>query len=113
MFLLNPRQFNAGNLDEASREIMHKTIRFFEDKGKASIKEDDHQRVWYADFLEFVKKEQIFAALLTPTAQGDGTTRWDTHRNARFNEILGFYGLAYWYTWQVSILGLSPVWMSD
>ena len=23
-----------------------------------------------------------------------------------------FYGLAYWYTWQVSILGLGPVWMS-
>ena len=29
-----------------------------------------------------------------------------------FNEILAFYGLAYWYTWQVSILGLSPIWMS-
>ncbi|NQU30804.1 MAG: acyl-CoA dehydrogenase, partial [Anaerolineae bacterium] len=27
-------------------------------------------------------------------------------------EILGFYGLAYWYTWQVSILGLGPIWMS-
>ena len=23
-----------------------------------------------------------------------------------------FYGLGYWYTWQVSILGLGPVWMS-
>ncbi len=113
MFLLNPRQFNAGNLDETSLEIMHKTIRFFEEKGKARIKEDDHQRVWYTDFLEFVKKEQIFSTLLTPTAYGENGRRWDTHRNARFNEILGFYGLAYWYTWQVSILGLSPVWMSD
>ena len=29
-----------------------------------------------------------------------------------FNEILAFYGLHYWYTWQVSILGLAPIWMS-
>ena len=26
--------------------------------------------------------------------------------------MLGFYGLPYWYTWQVSILGLGPIWMS-
>jgi acyl-CoA dehydrogenase len=26
--------------------------------------------------------------------------------------VLGFYGLCYWYTWQVSILGLGPLWMS-
>jgi acyl-CoA dehydrogenase len=26
---------------------------------------------------------------------------------------LAFYGLAYWYTWQVTILGLGPIWMSD
>ena len=113
MFLFNPHEFDPGNLDEASREIMLKTIQFFEEKGKARIKEDDHQRIWYADFLEFVKKEQVFATLLTPARYGSGAQRWDTYRIARFNEILGFYGLAYWYTWQVSILGLGPVWMSE
>ncbi len=113
MFLLNPREFDAGNLDADSREIMRKTIRFFEDKGKARIKEDDHQRIWYTDFLEFVKQEQVFSTLLTPSSFGSGAQRWDTYRIARFNEILGFYGLAYWYTWQVSILGLGPVWMSE
>ena len=30
-----------------------------------------------------------------------------------FNEILGFYGLPYWYAWQVTILGLGPIWQSD
>ncbi len=112
MFLFNPQQFDPGNLDETSREILQKTIRFFEEKGKVRIKEDDQQRVWYADFLEFVKKEQVFATLLTPARFGTGAQRWDTYRIARLNEILGFYGLAYWYTWQVSILGLGPVWMS-
>ena len=43
---------------------------------------------------------------------GNGDTRWDTFRNCDFNEILGFYGLPYWYTWQVTILGLGPIWMS-
>ena len=30
-----------------------------------------------------------------------------------FNEILGFYGLPYWYAWQVTILGLGPIWQSE
>lgn len=112
--LLNPKKFVSACPDEASRDIMAKTINFFETKGKGRLKKDDHERVWYADFLEFVKKEKIFAALLTPSAYGSGDKdyRWDTWRNCEFNEILAFYVLHYWYTWQVSILGLGPIWMS-
>jgi acyl-CoA dehydrogenase len=93
---------------------MLKTIAFFEGKGLRKIKEDDLARTWYGDFLEFQKQEKLFATLLTPSAYGsDANCRWDTWRNCEFNEILGFYGLAYWYTWQVSILGLGPIWMSS
>jgi len=113
MFLFNPNEFDPGKLDEASRDILSKTIKFFEDKGKASVKDDDHQRVWYTDFLEFVKEEKVFSTLLTPARYGSNAQRWDSHRVVRLDEILGFYGLAYWYTWQVSILGLGPVWMSQ
>ena len=91
---------------------MLKTIEFFENKGKKKIKEDDQNKVWYSDFLEFVKKEKIFATLLTPSDYGDEDCRWDTWRICEFNEILSFYGLCYWYTWQVSILGLGPIWMT-
>jgi acyl-CoA dehydrogenase len=112
MILLNPKESAYENLDERSREIMVKTIEFFEKKGKEKLKHDDHERVWYADFLEFVKKEKVFSTLLTPSAYGEKDCRWDTFRNCAFNEILGFYGLCYWYTWQVSILGLGPLWMS-
>lgn len=112
MVLLNPKQHERYYPDEKSREIMLKTIGFFENKGKRRIKEDDRKRVWYADFLDFVKQEKIFSTLLTPGGYGDKDCRWDTWRNCEFNEILGFYGLAYWYTWQVSILGLGPIWMS-
>lgn len=111
--LLNPKKYDRQYPDHISQEIMKKTIGFFEKKGKRKLKEDDHARIWYADFLEFIKDEQIFYKLLTPSEYGNGETRWDTWRNCEFNEILGFYGLAYWYTWQVTILGLGPIWMSD
>jgi acyl-CoA dehydrogenase len=112
MILLNPKHHDRAYPDERSRAIMLKTIGFFERKGKRRLTHDDRERVWYADFLEFVKQERIFATLLTPSAYGDADARWDTWRICEFNEILAFYGLAYWYTWQVSILGLGPIWMS-
>ncbi|EEG76564.1 acyl-CoA dehydrogenase [Dethiobacter alkaliphilus] len=113
MILLNPKQHNREYADERSRQIMLKTIEFFENKGKRQLKKDDRERVWYEDLLEFIKENEIFATLLTPPAYGGEDCRWDTWRNCEFNEILAFYGLHYWYTWQVSILGLGPIWMSD
>ena len=111
MILLNPRHPDFLPSDGPSRDIVQKTIAFFEAKGKARLRKDDLDRTWYADFIDFVRKEKVFASLLTPSPYGDGT-RWDTFRNCAFNEVLGFYGLPYWYTWQVSILGLGPIWMS-
>ena len=111
--LLHPKNETFEHLDPRSREIMLKTVAFFENKGKEKLKHDDHERIWYADFLEFLKEEKVFATLLTPTPYGDGDKRWDTYRNCTFNEILGFYGLQYWYTWQVTILGLGPIWMGN
>jgi acyl-CoA dehydrogenase len=109
MILLNPKRVERERADD----IVLKTIEFFEKKGKKKLKADDHGRVWYADFLDFVKKEKIFATLLTPSGYGDVDSRWDTWRICGFNEVLAFYGLGYWYTWQVSILGLGPIWMSQ
>jgi acyl-CoA dehydrogenase len=110
--LLNPKSEAYDHLDAASRKLVRKTIDFFEQKGKARLKGDDHERVWYSDFLEFSKQEKLFATFLTVKEYGSGDCRWDTCRNCAINEILGFYGLSYWYTWQVTILGLGPIWMS-
>jgi acyl-CoA dehydrogenase len=112
MLLLNPKLHSRPYRDPRSRQIMLRTIDFFEGKGKRKLKEDDRDRVWYADFLDFQRDEKLFATLLTPSGYGDADCRWDTWRNCEFNEILAFYGLHYWYTWQVSILGLGPIWMS-
>jgi acyl-CoA dehydrogenase len=113
MILLQPNQHEPAYPDERSGEIMRRTIAWFEQKGKKKLKADDHARVWYEDFLALVKEQRLFYELLTPAGLTDGETRWDTWRNCGFNEILGFYGLSYWYTWQVTMLGLGPIWMSD
>ena len=112
MFLLNPQQPTLTHPDPKLNDIIRKTIDFFERKGKKKLKQDDLDRVWYRDFIDFVAREKIFSTLLTPEGYGDGECRWDTSRLCAFNEVLGFYGLCYWYVWQVSILGLGPVWMS-
>jgi acyl-CoA dehydrogenase len=113
--LFNPRTYDASEFDEPTRRALLATIEWFEARGKRKLKDDDHERVWYADFLEFVAENKIFANFLTPAAEGNGDPdkRWDTARICAFNEITGFYGLPYWYTWQVSILGLGPIWQSD
>jgi acyl-CoA dehydrogenase len=101
--------------DEGSRAIMNNTIAFFEKMGKARILDDYTKKVWYREFVEFIGKEQIFAKLLTPKeyAGGDPDCRWDTARNSEYAELLSFYGLGYWYCFQVTILGLGPIWMSQ
>ena len=113
MFLLNPKKYDRAHLDQKSRDIMLKTMEFFETKGLKKLKEDDQAAVWYQDFLDFIKKEQTFASLLTPAGYGDADSRWDMWRIEEYNEILSFYGLCYWYAWQVTILGLGPIWMGN
>ena len=112
MILLNPKQHVRPYADVRSTEVMRATIGFFEAKGKDKLLTDYYDRVWYADFLEFVKANRIFATMCTPAGEGAADGRWDTWRICEFAEILGFYGLQYWYTWQVSVLGLGPIWMS-
>ena len=112
MVLLNPQHHSRPYADDRSVEVMRKTIAFFETKGKEKLLADYYSRVWYRDFLDFVKANRIFATMCTPAGEGVPDGRWDTWRISEFAEILGFYGLQYWYTWQVSVLGLGPIWMS-
>jgi alkylation response protein AidB-like acyl-CoA dehydrogenase len=113
--LLNPATYDASEFDSETRRVFRATIDWFEAKGKARLLAESHSDEWYADFIDFLARERAFATLLTPARDADDGAgkRWDTARNAVFNEILGFYGLPYWYAWQVTILGLGPIWQSD
>lgn len=112
--LLQPKKYTHLMNDAGSRAIMEKTVDFFENLGKTRITSDFHGKVWYKDFIDFIGREKIFAKLLTPKAYADGDPdcRWDTARNNEYSELLAFYGSGYWYCFQVSILGLGPIWMS-
>ncbi|MCK2239487.1 MULTISPECIES: acyl-CoA dehydrogenase family protein [unclassified Crossiella] len=113
--LFNPDSYDPTHLDSESRRLLRATIDWFEARGKRRLLSDALDRVWYTEFLDFVRREKLFATFNTPAADaaGDEHKRWDATRNAALSEILGFYGLPYWYTWQVSVLGLGPIWMSE
>ncbi|WP_220135713.1 acyl-CoA dehydrogenase [Nocardia gipuzkoensis] len=115
LVLLNPHKVDFGRFDAETARLLQATIDWFESRGKQRLLADYHAKRFYADFLDFQARERIFATLLTPArdADGDEHKRWDTARVAAMSEILGFYGLNYWYPWQVTVLGLGPVWQSD
>jgi acyl-CoA dehydrogenase len=113
--LFNPNTYDPQHFDPETRRLLRATIDWFEERGKVNLLSDYIGHVWYADFLEFQAREGLFATFLTPAAAaaGNADRRWDTARIAALSEVLGFYGLGYWYTWQVTILGLGPVWQSE
>ncbi len=113
-FFIQPRKFSTMMTDRGSKIIMEKTIAFFEDMGKESLLEDFNKKIWYRKFVDFLGEARIFSKLLTPKAYADGDPdcRWDTARNNEYSELLAFYGLGYWYCFQVTILGIGPIWMS-
>jgi acyl-CoA dehydrogenase len=113
--LFDPNTYNPQQFDAETRRLLRATVDWFEDQGKNRLLDDDLTARWPAGFVEFVKREKLFATFLTPSefAGGNPGKRWDGARNAALSEILGFYGLTYWYTEQVTILGLGPIWQSD
>jgi acyl-CoA dehydrogenase len=113
--LFDPNTYDPQQFDPETRRLLRATIDFFEGQGKKRILDEDLAAQWPADFVDFVKREKLFATFLTPAEFADGNPdkRWDGARNAALSEILGFYGLTYWYTEQVTILGLGPIWQSE
>jgi len=113
--LFDPNTYDPQQFDEETRRLLRATIDWFEGQGKKRLLDGDLTAQWPADFVEFVKREKLFATFLTPSEYADGNPdkRWDAARNAALSEILGFYGLTYWYTEQVTILGLGPIWQSE
>jgi len=112
MNLLNPASFEARHSDRKTEQLLRAVIDWFEARGLKRLKQDWHDRVWNYDFVDFMREHQLLATLMTPAGYGDGA-RWDSLRNVEFAEIAAFYGITYWYTFQVSMLGLGPVFNGD
>jgi acyl-CoA dehydrogenase len=119
MLLFNPSAYDAAHYDEPTRRALLAVRGFFETKGHAVLKAESHDATWYDDFLDMIAREGIFARFGTPAAVGalTGATdaaaaRWDTARNNDLSQLLAWYSLEHWYAWQVTVLGLGPVWTS-
>jgi acyl-CoA dehydrogenase len=112
MSLFNPKTWRGNHPDAHSNEMLQAVIGWFEAKGLKSLKKDWHEKTWNHDFVDFMKARQVMATLMTPEGYGDKAA-WNTLRNVEFAEIVAFYGITYWYTFQVSMLGLGPIFNGD
>ena len=120
MLLFNPSTYDAARYDDPTRRALMAVRQFFSSKGPAALKAESHDAVWYSDFLEMIASDGVFARFGTPADVGklsgsaEGmTARWDTARNNDLSQLLAWYSLEHWYAWQVTVLGLGPIWTSD
>ena len=112
MVLFNPKTYTGQHPDAHTNEMLRAVVDWFEAKGLKSIKQDWHAKTWNYGFVEFMKSRQVLATLMTPQGYGKNAA-WNTLRNVEFAEIAAFYGITYWYTFQVSMLGLGPIFNGD
>ena len=112
MLLFNPKTYRGQHPDPHSNDMLQAVVEWFEAKGLKSLKKDWHEKTWNHDFVDFMKSRQVLATLMTPEGYGENAA-WNTLRNVEFAEITGFYGITYWYTFQVSMLGLGPIFNGD
>jgi acyl-CoA dehydrogenase len=112
MALFNPKTYRGAHPDAHTNDMLEAVTDWFEERGLARLKADYHDRAWNYDFVEFMKQHQVLATLMTPEGHGENAA-WNTRRNVEFAEITGFYGITYWYTFQVSMLGLGPIFNGD
>lgn len=109
--LLNPQKMEQVMSDRKTQDLFNLTAAFFEQKGNFSMRIDAKSKRLPSDWYQFIRESGLFATLLTPAGYGDADARWDHYRITSASELLGFYGL-YQYTFQVSVLGVGPIWIS-
>lgn len=111
--LFNPSNYNSFLSDEKTKEKMLRTIEYFEEKGLKQLREDDTLNRWQSDWMIYQKKHEIFSTMLTCKGYGKEDSRFDLSRICEMSEVLAFYGEGYQYPFQVSILGVGPIWMGN
>lgn len=110
--ILNPQKMEQIMGDKKTQDLFNLTAEFFEQKGNFSMRIDVRAKRLPTDYYQFIRESKLFSTLLTPAGYGDADARWDQYRITSASELLGFYGL-YQYTFQVSVLGVGLIWISN
>lgn len=111
--LLNPSTYEGPYKDSLTNDKLKKAIEFFEYKGLKEIRDDDKTYTWQGDWIKYQKENGIFSTMLTAEGYGEDGSRFDLSRICDLSEIISFYGAGYQYPYQVSILGVGPIWMGN
>ena len=112
--LFNPHTYDPSHFDDATRSLLKATIDWFEHRGKETLLRNYREQT--GTQTSRVRRQGHFVREDGhAVARGERRPRqgWDTSRISAFSEIPAFYGVDYWYAWQVTILGLGPIWQSD
>lgn len=84
-------------------------FRFFEEKGLAQLKKEDHEETFYDDWLAFQAEHGIYASLLSTAKYSTRGHSFNLNRICRFMEALAYYSPSHGYSLQVSFLGIFPL----
>ena len=114
--LFNPSQYEAAALDGGQRRRPACADRVLRGQGPCRDEGRAPRRHLVQRLLGRAGGERHLRALRHPAEAGalvgSAEARWDTTGSTELNEILAFYSLSHWYAWQVTVLGLGPVWTS-
>ena len=94
---------------DAARALLH----FFQTKGLATLKKEDADERWYADWIEFQAQHHIYARLLSSRRYSTVGGEMDLLRLARFLELFAYFSPAHGYSLQVTCLGLFAILMGQ
>ncbi len=111
--LLNPNKMSGTFPDAKTNQVMKDVRDYFENFGKLQILKDVADKRDLEDWYKYQGSKNIYSTMLTPTGYGNEDTSFDLSKISAISELFAFYNPSVWYTFQVSILGVCPIWMSD
>jgi acyl-CoA dehydrogenase len=92
---------------------VQRLVEFFQSKGIAALREEDRTEQWYGDWIEYQKRHQLYARLLSPKRYSSIGAQLDLLKLTRFLEVFGYFSPAHGYSLQVSFLGLFSILMGS
>ena len=109
-----PRSFSR-TLEEndayLGERAAYRLSQFFLRKGVATLKEEERNEQWYADWLDYQAQHRIYASVLSPKQFSSLGHEFDLLKLTRFLEVFAYFSPAHGYSFQTTFLGLFVILM--